>query len=257
MSFVGAHRFDGVMTAGCQLEEVGARSTKMSSMRAHVTTTTLLSALAALILSACGSAGSTTTGVASAPTTTTTTTTVTTTPTTTQSPTTTTSATTSPTTTTSDQSAATTTAVAGSQSPCRAAGLGLSYLGGQGATGHGLLGFALRNTLSTSCTTYGYPGVLFLGKSGAPLPTSPTHTTNDFFGHSRLGDVVVDPGQTTSFRLGVTHGMTSTAGCTTAYGLQVIPPNDTATLRVLIPGGVLECGTATVSPMQPGTSAFH
>ena len=138
-----------------------------------------------------------------------------------------------------------------------AAGLALSYLGGQGATGHGELGFAVRNTKRTSCNTIGYPGIQFVGKSGEPLPTHPTHTTEDFFGNTKLAEVVLGPGKTASFRLGVTHGATSEKGCTLAYGLQVIPPNDTATLHVSIPDGVLECGTATVSPMQPGTSAFQ
>jgi len=46
-------------------------------------------------------------------------------------------------------------------------------------------------------------------------------------------------------------------GCTTAYGLQVIPPDDTARLRVgIVNGGAYECRTATVSPLQQGTSAF-
>ena len=80
-------------------------------------------------------------------------------------------------------------------SPCRAAGLKLSYLGGQGATGHGLLGFAMRNTRTHECNTIGYPGIQFLCKSGAPLPTHPIHTTEDFFGHTKLRKVVVAPGQ--------------------------------------------------------------
>lgn len=128
-------------------------------------------------------------------------------------------------------------------------------LGQQGATGHGELGFALRNT-GARCNTIGYPGVQFLSRSGAPLPTRPTHTTSDFFGHSPRRQLIVGPGQTVSFRLGVTHGIGSSAGCTTAYGLQVIPPNDRATLRVSIPGGATECATATVSPLRVGTSAY-
>jgi hypothetical protein len=56
---------------------------------------------------------------------------------------------------------------------CRAAGVKLIYLGGQGATGHGLLGFAIRNTGSAPCTTVGYPGIQFVSKGGAPLPTHP------------------------------------------------------------------------------------
>ena len=141
--------------------------------------------------------------------------------------------------------------------PCTAADLALSFLGGQGATGHGELGYALRNTQDTSCNTIGYPGIQFESKSGSPLPTKPIHTTTDFFGHTTLHKLIVDPGQTVSFRLGVTHGAASTARCATAYGLAVIAPNDTATLRTSMPGGAFECETATVSPIQPGTSAYR
>lgn len=141
---------------------------------------------------------------------------------------------------------------------CRAAGLKLSYLGGQGATGHGLVGFAVRNTADAACSTIGYPGILFVSKAGAPLPTHPIHTTSDFFGHTKYGQVTVAAGQQASFRLGVTHGSASPKGCVTAAGLQVIAPNDTATMRIKISGGLYEChGTATESPMQPGTSAYH
>jgi uncharacterized protein DUF4232 len=139
---------------------------------------------------------------------------------------------------------------------CRAGDLALSFLGGQGATGHGELGFALRNTSSQPCTTIGYPGIQFLDRSGRALPTIPTHTTYDFFGSVPKAELTVAPGSTVSFRLGVTHGAASTAGCTTAYGLQVIPPNDTTTLRVTLPNGAYECQTATVSPVAQGTSAY-
>ena len=139
---------------------------------------------------------------------------------------------------------------------CQAAGLSLSYLGGQGATGHGELGFALKNTGST-CGTGGYPGVQFLAKDGAALPTTPQHTTSDFFGDLPLKPLSLEPGQSASFRLGVSHGGGSDTGCNTAYGLQVIAPNDTAALRVQIPNGASECGATTVSPLQPGSSAYQ
>jgi hypothetical protein len=133
----------------------------------------------------------------------------------------------------------------------------LSFLGGQGATGHGELGFELRNISSSTCHTYGYPGVLFLDRAGKALPTDSTRTTQDFFGSVPEKKLDVAPGQSVSFRLGVTHGAASPVGCTTAYGLQVIPPDDTATLHVaIINGGAYECRTATVSPLQEGTSAF-
>jgi hypothetical protein len=154
--------------------------------------------------------------------------------------------------------AGTTSATATSTGPqaCRASGLGLSFLGQQVATGHGELGFSLHNTGSVSCGTIGYPGIQFLDRAGAALPTVPSHTTQDFFGRAPVSSLVVQPGQSVSFRLGVTHGAASSAGCRTAYGVRVIPPNDTATLTTQIPGGAYECMTATVSPLRPGDSAY-
>jgi hypothetical protein len=141
---------------------------------------------------------------------------------------------------------------------CRAAGVKITYLGGQGATGHGLLGFAMQNTGGSSCTTLGYPGIQFISKRGAALPTHDIRTTTDFFGTTKLARLTVAPGQSASFRLGVSHGSASRNGCVTAGFVQVIPPNDTSTVRVAIPGGVYECGgMVTVSPMQPGDSAYH
>lgn len=160
--------------------------------------------------------------------------------------------------TTTASATGTQTAAAAPSGPsiCRAADLSASFLGGQAATGHGLLGFALHNKSAHTCTTYGYPGILFLTSSGQPLPTTPTHTTQDFFGSLPKQSITVAPGSTVSFRLGVTHGAASSASCTTAYGLQVIAPNDTSTLRITIPSGAYECQTATVSPVQAGTSAY-
>ena len=140
---------------------------------------------------------------------------------------------------------------------CRAAGLTASFLGGQGATGHGELGFALRNTGSGPCSTGGYPGVQFLGSGGAALPTVPTHATTDFFGSTPERALVVAAGQSVSFRLDVSHGSGSGADCHTASALQIIAPNDTATLTATIPGGALECGAAIVSPVAPGDSAYR
>ena len=145
----------------------------------------------------------------------------------------------------------------GTANQCTAADLSLSYLGGQGATGHGELGFALKNTGSSACATGGYPGIQFLAADGSALSTTPQHTTDDFFGHLPLAPLTLQPGQTASFRLGVSHGGGSSAACSTADALQVIAPNDTATMKVQIPNGASECGTTTVSPLQPGTSAYQ
>lgn len=140
---------------------------------------------------------------------------------------------------------------------CVAADLTLSFLGQQGAAGHGELGFALKNTSAAACHTFGYPGVLFLDSHGSALATIPHHTTTDYFGHSPELELTVEPGNEVSFRLGVTHGAIPGSVCTTAAGLQVIPPDDTATLRVTVPGGAYECRDVTVSPLQSGRSAYR
>ena len=191
-----------------------------------------------LVLGACGSSSSSSSSSASAPATSSTQT-----------------ASSSSTSAASTSTTQSTTTAAGS-TRCVAADLAGSFLGQQGATGHGLLGFGLRNTSGHSCHTFGYPGVLFLDRAGHPLPTQSMRTTHDFFGTAPESPLTVAPGSIVSFRIGVTHGVTSTAHCTTAYALQVIPPDDTATLRVSIPGGAYECETATVTPLQAGSSAY-
>lgn len=141
---------------------------------------------------------------------------------------------------------------------CRSAALRLIFLGQQGATGHGEVGFELRNTSSRACRTFGYPGVQFFSGRGAALPTVPTRTTRDFFGATPEEPLEVAPGQGFSFRIGVTHMGPggSNQGCTTAAYVQVIPPDDTGRLVVTVPEGIYECGAATVSAVRPGTSAY-
>ncbi len=122
--------------------------------------------------------------------------------------------------------------------------------------GHGEIAFRLRKTSAGSCRTYGYPGVQFLDRHGGALPTIPHHTTGDFFGSTPAAPVLIAAGGSASFRLDVGHGVATSNGCATAYGLQVIPPNDTATLHTTIPNGAYECRDANVSPLRPGASAY-
>jgi hypothetical protein len=167
-----------------------------------------------------------------------------------------TSATTSASASTTTTATGTVTATSSGPPPCRAAMLALSFLSQQGGMGHGEIGFRLKNTSRASCRTYGWPGILFLDRNGAALPTVPHHTTNDFFGATPAAPLVIAPGASASFRLDVGHGVATSNGCATAYGLQVIPPDDTATLRTTIPGGSYECRDANVSPLRPGDSAY-
>ena len=151
----------------------------------------------------------------------------------------------------------TTSVAAGGSQPCTAHDLALSFIGSQGAAGHVELGFAVKNITSAPCHTFGYPGIQFLDRDGRDLTTIPHHTTSDYFGHAPEVELTIAPGSSASFRLGVTTGAVPGSVCTTAHGLQVIPPDDTASIHTTIPDGAYECRDATVSPLQPGSSAYR
>jgi hypothetical protein len=139
--------------------------------------------------------------------------------------------------------------------PCTAADLTPSYLGSNGAAGTVVLGFALKNSGSTTCHTYGWPGVQFLSSSGAALPTHATRTTGDVVGSTPAGELTLTPGASASFRMVTSDVGVGGGNCPTAGALQIYAPDDTVTMKVSVPG-VAACGKATLSPMLPGVSAF-
>lgn len=145
----------------------------------------------------------------------------------------------------------TTTATAGLPA-CVASDLALLSEGSNGAAGTVVTYFAFRNVTQRPCHTYGWPGVLFLDKAGTPLPTDAQRTTNDLLGDTPAVPIVINPGKLASFRI-VAHLIGSGAGCKTASGLQAIAPDDTATMRTTISGGLFECTHVTLSPLALGT----
>jgi hypothetical protein len=138
---------------------------------------------------------------------------------------------------------------------CTAADLTPSFLGSNGAAGTIVLGFALKNTGSTTCHTYGWPGVEFLSSSGAALPTDATRTTGDVVGSTPAAVLTLAPGQEASFRMVTSDMGPGGSACPSAAALQIYAPDDTATLKVTV-SGIAACGRATLSPMMPGDSAF-
>lgn len=172
----------------------------------------------------------------------------------------TTSQTASTTTSSSTQTTNTTTSNSGgapvSGSACTAADLTPAFLNSNGATGHVVMAFVLKNTGSAACHTYGYPGVAFLSKSGALETTNATRTTTDFAGHLPESPITLAPGQEASFRMVTSDVGSSQSDCTNANGLQVIAPDDTATMKTSMPEAISFCnGKATVSPLVAGTGA--
>jgi hypothetical protein len=138
---------------------------------------------------------------------------------------------------------------------CTASELTPSYLGSNGAAGTIALGFALKNTGSTTCHTYGWPGVEFLSSAGAALSTNATRTTGDVVGSTPANVLTLAPGQEASFRMVTSDMGPNGSACPTASALQIYAPDDTVKMKVSL-NGVAACGKSTLSPMLPGDSAF-
>ncbi len=145
----------------------------------------------------------------------------------------------------------------GGSTECVAADLKPSFLGTNGAAGTIAVGFALTNVSSSTCTTYGWPGVLLLSSTDQALPTDAVRSSSDLLGATPAANISLAPGQKASFRIIASDFASgSTASCPSATALQIIAPNDTATLKVTISGGIPACGRATLSPMMVGTTAW-
>ena len=108
------------------------------------------------------------------------------------------------------------------------------YLGSNGAAGTIVLGFALKNTGSTACRTYGWPGVAFQSSKGAAPPTNATRTTGDVVGSTPADVLTLQPGQEASFRMVTSDMATGGGSCPTAGKLQIYAPNDTVAMKVSV-----------------------
>jgi hypothetical protein len=151
----------------------------------------------------------------------------------------------------------TTTTAGGASMACVAADLTPSFLGTNGAAGTIAVGFALTNSSSSPCTTYGWPGVLLLSSTDVALPTDAVRTSSDMLGSTPASEITLEPGQQASFRLIASDfAESSNTSCPNAAALQIIAPDDGATLKVAIHGGIPACGKATLSPLMTGTSAW-
>jgi hypothetical protein len=140
-------------------------------------------------------------------------------------------------------------------SECTAADLSAAAVPPNGAAGTVVFGFTLRNTGSEACDTYGWPGIAFVSSAGAVVATQTTRTTRDILGSTPPTKFTVAPGAQASFRVTV-RDSNDQGGCGSYSTVQIIAPNDTATTRVKLPNGPAEvCGAASVSPLEPGTSA--
>jgi len=111
----------------------------------------------------------------------------------------------------------------------------------------------LRNTSSVTCGLGGYPGLLLIGAGGVALSTTVVRKGSYSFTGQDPVLVTLAAGQSGHINIGysdVPHGNETT--CPTASALQVIPPNATDHLTVMMNLSPCDGGTIVTSPVLPG-----
>ncbi len=130
-------------------------------------------------------------------------------------------------------------------------------MGQGGAAGTQEVTFSLTNTSTTSCATYGYPGLLLLHTSGAALPTTVHRGGGLTFDDFAPTHVTLAAGQTGYFNVGFNDVPTPTTTCSSAHLIEVTPPTNTTHTTVDVTLGIDACdnGTLDVSPVFASTDA--
>lgn len=159
-------------------------------------------------------------------------------------------------TTTAGSPSTTSTTPAPGTAACVASDLTPAFVGSNGAMGHVVLSFVLHNSSTAPCHTYGFPGVEFLAKGGAPIRTDAKRVVQDYAGSVPEVAITLKPGEEATFRVVTSDVASSQVACVTGYAMQIIAPDDTTPMRAPMPDGASICGgQATVSPLEPGTGA--
>jgi hypothetical protein len=133
---------------------------------------------------------------------------------------------------------------------CQTAGLVVWLSNGSGAAGSVFYTMNFTNLSGHTCTLRGYPGVSAINLSGGQVGAAATRGTGKKVKTVRLAGNAT---ATTTLRV-VDAGNFKPSTCrpTTAAGLRVFPPNQTASKLVPLPFGVCTHGASTLS-IQPVT----
>lgn len=139
---------------------------------------------------------------------------------------------------------------------CRTADLRVTQLSSQGAAGHGVNVFRVRNVSQSACQIEGYFAVQLLGRHGRALPTAPRRVTRDFAPNPQpQRRVVLRPGESGSFRIATSHVRSP---CVAASAISVSAPGDSNRQTVSLGReGLYACprGALDLAPLQPRDGA--
>ncbi|HEY4928138.1 MAG TPA: DUF4232 domain-containing protein [Acidimicrobiales bacterium] len=180
-------------------------------------------ALAALAvgLAACGSSSSSTTTTTGAATTTTAA---------------------SATTSTSGSTSTTRTSITG----CASSGLAVTLGSANGTAGSVHYPIAFRNTTSSACTLYGFPGVSFLTAGGTQIGVPAQRESGVAF-----ATITLAPNGLAYSSVGVTDpGIPPCTGSSTATQVRVFPPGETHAILVAAPSGIAVCSSPNTANYQ-------
>jgi hypothetical protein len=159
--------------------------------------------------------------------------------------------------TTSSPTSTTTTTAPAVVRTCRVPGLRIVLAGQSGAAGTQEITFSLTNSTAASCTTYGYPGLLLVATTGAPLPTTVVRGGGLDFERIAPAQVTLAAGETAYFNVGFSDVTTGTTTCTSTHTVEVTPPTTTTHATVNVALGIDACddGTLHVSAVFSSTSS--
>lgn len=126
---------------------------------------------------------------------------------------------------------------------CQMSELDITQTGGGGAAGTDERTFSLVNTSTSTCTLYGYPGLLLLGPSATAEPTTVDRGGGLTFENVAPSTVTLAPGATAYFNVGYSD---VTPPCSTATAAEVTPPTNTTHAVVSLSQHITACSNGTL-----------
>jgi Protein of unknown function (DUF4232) len=134
---------------------------------------------------------------------------------------------------------------------CQAHQLRVKAGPGNGATGHVVAPYAVRNVSGPPCTLRGFPHVILLDPHGMPMTVAVKPRSTDFFGHVPVRTVAVLTRGQANFHLAFEDAING-GNCPTAQSMRVTLPSGGGTLSAPLSHQLACPGGVTVSPFSQG-----
>ena len=148
--------------------------------------------------------------------------------------------------TTSTSGSSSTTTTRTTITGCASSGLAVTLGTGNGTAGSIHYPIVFRNTTSSACTLYGFPGVSFLTAGGTQIGAPAQRESGIAF-----ATITLAPGGSAYSSVGVTDpGIPPCTGSATATQVRVFPPGETHAILVTAPSGIAVCSSPNTADYQ-------